>query len=141
MTVAYFDASALVKLVIEEPGSDDAARLWDGADALFASRVAHPEVRAALAAARRARRLDEAGARAAVAAWDELAPALRRVELTAEVETLAGELADEHGLSGLDAVHLASALVVGAAAPVVLATWDQRLARAATQVGLATLGA
>ena len=139
MTIAYFDASALVKLVVEEPGSSEAARLWDGADALFASRVAHPEVRAALAAARRARRLDEAGARAATEAWEELAPALRRVELTAEVEALAGDLADEHGLSGFDAVHLASALVVGAAAPVVLATWDQRLARAAKEQGLATL--
>ena len=141
MTVAYFDASALVKLVVEEPGSAEAARLWDGADALFASRVAHPEVRAALAAARRGRRLDEAGARAAAAAWEELASAIRRVEVTAEVETLAGDLADEHGLSGFDAIHLASSLVVGAAAPVVLATWDKRLAQAAKERGLATLPA
>ena len=58
MTVAYFDASALVKLVIEEAGSDDAAALWDGADLVMASRIVHAEVRAALAAAHRARRLD-----------------------------------------------------------------------------------
>ena len=141
MTVAYFDTSALVKLVVEEPGSIDAARLWDGADVVVSSRVAHPEVRAALAAARRARRLDDDDARRAVAAWQELAAALRRVELTADVETLAGDSAERHGLSGFDAVHLASALVVSGAAPVVLATWDRQLARAAQAVGLATLPA
>ena len=141
MTVAYFDTSALVKLVVEEPGSTDAARLWDGADAVFSSRVAHPEVRAAIAAARRARRLDEEGARQAVATWHDLAAALRRVELTAALEELAGDVADRHALSGFDAVHLASALVVAGAAPVVLATWDRHLARAATEAGLATLPA
>lgn len=141
MTVAYFDSSALVKLVVDEPGSDDASRLWDGADEVYASRVAHPQVRAALAAAGRAGHLDDADARSAAARWQELAAAIRRVELTAEVEARAGELADQHALSGFDAVHLASALVVAAAAPLVLATWDRRLASAATSTGLATLPA
>jgi uncharacterized protein len=58
MTVAYLDASALVKLVVEERGSEDVARLWDAVDSVLTSRVAHPEVRAALAAARRDARLD-----------------------------------------------------------------------------------
>lgn len=141
MTVAYFDASALVKLVIDEPGSDDASRLWDGADTLFASRVAYPEVRAALAAATRARRLGDADARWATAQWEDFAGALRRVELSAAVERSAGELAASHSLSGFDAIHLASALVVGAAAPLVVATWDHRLADAARSVGFATLPA
>ena len=30
MAVVYFDSSALVKLVVEERGSDVAAQLWDG---------------------------------------------------------------------------------------------------------------
>ncbi len=139
MTVAYFDSSALVKLVVDEPGSEDASRLWDGADEVFASRVALPEVRAALAAAGRAGHLDGADARAATARWEELARALRRVELTANVEAQAGELAESHALSGFDAVHLASALVVAGAAPLVLATWDRVLASAAASMGLATL--
>ena len=70
MTVGYFDSSALVKLVIEEPGSDDAAALWDVADVLVSSRVAHPEVRAALAAAHRAGRLDDRGHRRAKRLWN-----------------------------------------------------------------------
>lgn len=139
MTVAYFDSSALVKLVVDEPGSDDASRLWDGANEVFTSRVAYPEVRAALAAAGRAGRLDDVDAATATAWWEELAGALRRVELTATVEAQAGELADRHVLSGFDAVHLASARVVAAATPLVLATWDRRLAVAASTLGLATL--
>jgi predicted nucleic acid-binding protein len=51
MTLVYFDSSALVKLVVDEDGSDLAAELWDGCDAALASRLAYPEVRAALAAA------------------------------------------------------------------------------------------
>ena len=68
MPLVYFDSSALVKLLTEEPGSDLAAELWDGCDAAVASRLAYPEVRAALAAAGRnhdltATELDSAGRR------------------------------------------------------------------------------
>ena len=60
MTLVYFDSSALVKLVVDEDGSDLAAELWDGCDAALASRLAYPEVRAALAAACRNHDLSEA---------------------------------------------------------------------------------
>jgi uncharacterized protein len=50
VTVVYFDSSAFVKLVVEEEGSDLAAALWDGCDAAVSSRLAYPEVCAALAA-------------------------------------------------------------------------------------------
>ena len=51
MAFIYFDSSALVKLVVDLVGSDLAAELWDGCDAALSSRLAYPEVRAALAAA------------------------------------------------------------------------------------------
>ena len=136
--IAYFDASALVKLVIEEPGSDDAAALWDGADAVLSNRVANAEVRAAIAAAQRAGRLtteQKAGARHL---WGRLWPALRVVEVSQDVGQHAGDLAEEHALSGFDAIHLASALLVDADA-LVVATWDARLAIATTAVGIPTL--
>lgn len=138
MTVAYFDSSALVRLVIDEPGSQQAAQLWDGADAVLTSRVAHPEVRAALAAARRGGRLDTGAHRQAKADWEELHQALRLVEITPLLENDAADLAELHALSGFDAIHLASALTI-AMVPVVMATWDGRLHRAAQAVGLATL--
>ena len=138
MTVAYFDSNALVKLVIEEHGSEQAAQLWDGADAVLTSRVAHPEVRAALATAQRGGRLSTQAHRQAKVGWGELHQTLRLVELTPQLETDAADLAERHALSGFDAIHLASALTV-AMAPVVTATWDARLHQAAQAVGLTTL--
>lgn len=138
MTVAYFDSSALVKLVVDEVGSQSAAELWDGSDVVMSSRVAHPEVRAALAAARRSRRLDAAAYAQALSEWSELHEAMRLVELTRRVEQEAGDLAERHALSGFDAVHLASALAI-AVMPVVVATWDVRLHQAAQALELATL--
>lgn len=138
MTLVYFDASALVKLVVDEAGSDLASQLWDGCDAALSSRLAYPEVCAALAAAGRNHDLDEAGLSQAERAWEEFWPAIRPVELTPAVERHAGQLASRHALSGADAVHLASALVVGTA-EVVVAAWDRRLHAGARSEGLAVV--
>ena len=40
MALVYFDSSALVKLMLDEPGSDLAAELWNGCDAALSSRLA-----------------------------------------------------------------------------------------------------
>lgn len=134
MTVVYFDSSAFVKLVVEEEGSDLAAALWDGCDAAVSSRLAYPEVCAALAAAGRDHRLDPVDQERAEAAWEEYWAATRAVELTASVTRDAGQLARTHALRGADAVHLASALAVGAAGAL-FAAWDRRLRLGARSVG------
>src|SRR5438445_5664901 len=103
--MVYFDSSALVKLVVEESGSDLAAELWDACDAALASRLAYPEVRAALAASRRNRDLDQRGLAQAERAWEEFWAATRPVELTRDVERRAGDLARKRALGGADAVH------------------------------------
>lgn len=122
----YFDASAFVKLVVEEPGSDLAADIWDGCDAALSSRLAYPEVRAALAAANRNRDLTDDDLVDAEAAWEGYWSATRPMELTGPVERNAGDLARQHGLRGADAVHLASALAVGDP-DLLIAVWDHRL--------------
>jgi uncharacterized protein len=48
----------------------------------------------------------------------------------------AGELADEGAVRGYDAVHLASALSLGAG-ETILVTWDRDLSNAAVDTGLA----
>lgn len=58
MAIVYFDSSAFVKLLVEEDGSNLAASLWDGSDAAVSSRLASPEVCAALATAGRTRLLE-----------------------------------------------------------------------------------
>lgn len=138
--IGYFDSSALVKLVVEEAGSAQAGALWNGADAVLSSRVAHAEVRAAMAAARRAGRLTASQLGDAKDAWATVWDALRVVEVSVDVGALAGELAEEHALSGFDAVHLASAAQL-AVDGVVVATWDTRLHAGARDLDLATLPA
>jgi predicted nucleic acid-binding protein len=136
VAVIYFDSSALVKLLVEEEGSDLAAQLWDGCDAAVSSRLVYPEVRAALAAAARNHDLDPAGQTAAQDAWEEYWSATRPIEFTRAVEQDAGELAARHALRGADAVHLASALAVSLPG-LILAAWDRRLRDGAQAAGLA----
>ena len=136
MAVVYFDASAFVKLVVEESGSDIAATLWDGCDAAVSSRLAYPEVCAALAAAGRNRDLVPDALASCRQHWDDLWAAVRPVEFTARVEQVAGRLTESHSLRGADAVHLASALEVRAA-DLVVAVWDRRFQQGAVAEGLA----
>jgi uncharacterized protein len=136
VAIVYFDSSAFVKLLVEEDGTDLAAQLWDGCDAALSSRLAYPEVRAALAAAHRNHTLDVSGFAAALQMWEEFWSATRPVELRTEVERHAGELAQLHSLRGADAVHLASALTVPKL-ELIVAVWDKRLRAGALAEGLA----
>lgn len=135
--IVYFDASAFVKLLVEEPDSDLAETLWDSADVVTSSRIANAEVRATLAAAARSGRLSSDGLATAKGEWRRIWQAVRPVELVEDVDDHAGDLAESHALSGADALHLASALVYGAAG-VIVATWDIRLRDAARAEGSAT---
>jgi predicted nucleic acid-binding protein len=136
MALVYFDSSALVKLVVDETGSEIADELWNGSDAAFSSGLAYPEVSAALAAAVRSRYLTPSSMEQAVVLWEEMWAQLRPVELSGQLARSAGELAGKHNLRGADAVHLASALVLSSD-DVVFAAWDKRLREGAIAAGLA----
>jgi len=136
--IAYFDASAFLKLVIEEPGSAEAREAWRGAHSRVSSRLLYPEARAGLARARRMRRLDQPAARAARQSIEDLLEAVDLVEVTAEVGRRAGDLADEQCLRAYDAVHLASAEAISDEATVLVAA-DGDLIAAATARGLHTV--
>lgn len=135
MSLVYFDASAFVKLLAEEKGSDLAAELWEGCDAAISSRLAYPEVRAALAAAARNHDLAANDHDTAEDTWNDYWAATRPVELTVAVEQHAGQLARTHALRGTDAVHLASALAISDP-DLVIAVWDRRLHAGARAAGL-----
>jgi len=116
----YLDASAITKLVVEEPESAAVERLVAG-KALATSRVAVVEVTKAVARA-------DPGADP----WGVLSR-LAFVELDADLARLAGA-AGGPALRALDAVHVASALRL---APEIEAfvTYDDRQADAARAAG------
>lgn len=116
----YLDASALVKLVIEERETAALRRYLADAAHLYSSRVAATEVRRAVA---RQTERDAAGQAEAVLAT------LRFVELDDELSRAAGSL-QPRTLRTLDAIHLASALAIADGLRAVVA-YDVRLAAAA----------
>ena len=134
--IAYFDTSALVKLLVsDEEGAETAAGIWDAADAAFTSRIAYPEARAALAAAERAGRLTRAELGHARDALADVFDRCAVVELGAGIAEAAGDASERFALRAYDAVHLASALAV-AEGTTVLLTWDEQLSAAGRLAGL-----
>ena len=134
------DSSALVKLLVEEDGSDLVERVWRGADVRVTSRLAVTEVAAALHAARRSDRLTGRGLRSAMTSWQQSLAALRFLEVTPTLAERAADLTATHALGGADALHLAGVLSLQPASPV-LAVWDRRLHAGALAAGVRTLPA
>jgi len=134
----YFDTSAFLKLFILEPGSASVATAWNGADLLVAGRLMYAEARAGLAAAGRQSRLSPPDVAQAKADLQRFWHDLDIWEAVAPIVDQAGDLAEQHGLRGYDAVHLATALAAGVDAMV---TADADLLRVAPICGLAILDA
>lgn len=135
--IAYFDTSAVVPLLVAEPGSVRAAKLWNGADRAVGIRLLYPEGRAALAQARRLGRLTVRQLRTAVRELEARYEELDLVELDDSLARRAAQLAELHGLGGYDAVHLAAADRLRDPDLVVVAG-DRPLLAAATTEGIAT---
>jgi predicted nucleic acid-binding protein len=135
--IAYFASSAIVPLVIDEPGSPLAASLWESADRVVSVRLVYPEARAALAHAHRLGRLTSRQHRAAVSELEARHDELDLVEIDRDLAHRAGDLAETHALRGYDAVHLAAAMSVGGD-ETVLVGGDRYLLEAAAAVGMPT---
>lgn len=134
----YLDASALVKLYVPEPGSDELNRLLLGRRDVVVSDLAVTEIVSSLCRRRREGSLTTAlvarvhrtllgHIEAGVYRRFELIPAGHR-----EAERLLVSVAT-HPLRAADALHLALAVGAGAAS---LLTWDRRLGAAARAIGL-----
>lgn len=125
--------------MIVEDGSELAAELWRSAYPAATSVLAYPEGRAALAAARRQDRLGADEHRKALADFEELYADLATIGVDQELAVRAGEYAEDLGLRGYDAVHLATAHELGDD-EVVVVTWDRDLAAATERAGLGVAG-
>lgn len=131
--ITYVDTSTLLKLVVEEAGSDVAAVIWDSADALASVGLVVVEGRAALATARRAGQLTDDQHREAKQETEALIEELRLIDVDDGLIATAADLAEADGLRGYDAVHLAGALLVEAG---ILTSADGVLCEAASGRGL-----
>jgi len=135
----YLDTSSLVKLYVQEEGSQDVESLVADADVVTCCAVTYAECRAALARRRRERTLAVADLPVIVSRLDADWQRFTVVDATNQLARRAGELADRFNLRGFDAIHLASFELVleraGDEDEVIFSTADDNLARAATRLG------
>jgi predicted nucleic acid-binding protein len=104
----YLDTSSLIKLYVQEVGSEDVRHLVARAAVVATSIVAYPETRAALARLRRSGDLTPAKSAAAKRHFEDQWPAFLALEVTAAMSREAGDFAERYALRGFDALHLAS---------------------------------
>jgi uncharacterized protein len=123
MTLAYVDASALTKLILDEPDSAAMRGWYVENERVVCSRVGIVETRRAV------RRMPHDPAH-----LDVVARSVDLVEFDAEIARGAAALAPV-SLKALDAIHLATALSLGATLDAFV-TYDDRLAEAARAAGL-----
>lgn len=134
--IAYFDTSALIPLLIDEPGSAMAGQLWEEADHVVSVRLIYAEARAALAQAHRFGWLDDDVLLEVVQDLDGLYVQLDRIEVDDALVRRAGVLAQEKALRGYDAVHLAAVERV-ADEQTAFVSGDDDLCHAAQSLGIA----
>ena len=144
MAVYYLDTSALVKRYAQERGTAWMLSLTHVAAEhdLYTVRVTGPEMIAALFRKARTGEVSPDEARRSAenfrADWQQQ---YQIVEVTTLVADGAMELAQEYGLRGYDAVHLACSLLWQEILdyPVTLVTYDSQLWQAANSAGLRAL--
>jgi uncharacterized protein len=134
--IAYFDTSAVIPLIIEEPSTPVCQRLWNDATRIASVRLLYAEASAALARAHRMARLTTTQLDEAMAALDDIVAELDQVEVNDQLVRTAGALARTHGLRGYDAVHLGAGMYISDS-EVVFVTGDSSLAAAAQAQGFA----
>ena len=123
MTVAYIDASALTKLVLDEPESSAMRRWYVEAARVLSSRIGIVETRRAAGRSQH----DPVH-------LDAVLRSVEVLELDADIDRRAGFVGPV-SLKTLDAIHLASAIKLSGAIDAFV-TYDDRLADAARAVGL-----
>jgi len=139
--ILYLDTSALVKLYAEEEGSGLVRQGVRDSDLIATSLMAYAEARSALARKSRSREISRAALTKCKREFDRDWLRLHRLPVDETLVRKAGELAEEHALRALDALHLATAdsLHIALRDAVIFACFDDALNGAAEARGLALL--
>ena len=139
--MTYVDTSALVKRFVSEAGSREVQSLLTRGEPIASATIAYAELYSGLTRRHREGALSLSQYQLACRRFERDWMALVKVELGAEILSSARGLIQRHGLRAFDAIHLASALGLQAAAnePVTFVAADQRLLQAAAGERLATV--
>lgn len=125
----------MIKLLVDEPGAEEARRAYSEADGVRTTAIAHVEATAALARMRTGKRLTPAQLNRAL---DDLENIWRGIFSHAVDDALlakAAASARTHSLRAYDAVHLGGALSFASGEKLDFACWDKELREAAEKHG------
>lgn len=138
----YFDASAVVKRFVREPGSADVDR-WLRELVPATSRITLVEIVSAAARRARAGELSQKSLHRVRTALEADGRRYTLIELTSHIATRAQDLSVARALRANDAIQLASALALRdrIGRPMAFVCYDERLCAAARAEGLRVLGA
>lgn len=137
----YLDTSALVKLYIEEDGSEQVSALYEQAISVGSHQIAFVEFHAALARRHREGDLRNQDFEAAKQSFTTHWADYLQVQTNQALLGSAAELAEAFALRAYDSVHLAAAkyLHQHSQEPVQFACFDKRLNLAAKMLSMALL--
>jgi len=138
--ILYLDTSALVKKYFAEKHSAEVIAAWKSAWGIATSAVAFAELLAAVYRKASEARIGKARVKAIARVFEEDWSTFIIVEVDHRLNETVHKVIASHALRGFDAIHLSSALTIGAAVTddFLFGCYDERLNQAARAEGLQT---
>jgi predicted nucleic acid-binding protein len=139
--ILYLDTSALVKKYFKEKNSSEVISAWKVSLGIATSAVAYAELLAAVYRKTTETRIKKSVFGNVLKRFHEDWSSFIIVEVDNRLNETIHTVIANHGLRGFDAIHLASALTIGAAVAdqFLFACYDERLRHAAQAENLETL--
>jgi len=139
--IVYIDTSDLVKLYVNEIGSDAIKEIGRNATVISTSKVAYAEARSAFARKQRDDGFSAKVLRTIVEDFNREWESYFLIEVTDGLIRLAGDIAEKHLLRGFDSIHLASAINLKSkiGSEVYFSSNDEKLNQAAEKEGIIVL--
>ena len=136
--IIYLDTSALVKLYVEESGSQRVREEIEKVEVVATSRIAYVEARAGFSRKLCEGEFKKREYRQVVEDFERDWVNYFIMEVSEDVARLGGSLTEDHPLRGFDALHLASALILQnrVRSDVCFLCFGEQLKRAAQAEGL-----
>ena len=133
----YLDTSALVKLYIDEDGSDIVNDHTDRATIVSTSRIAYAEVLSAFIRCKDEKVLSKNNYDKCITCFKFDWEMYFVIEVSEKIVEIAGNLIESHSIRGFDSIHLASAMVLRKEInqSIDFMCWDNRLLEAAKKEG------
>lgn len=139
--IVYLDTSDLVKLYVEEIGSEEIKGIILDATVVSTSKVAYAEARSAFARKQKEGGFSIAKLRKIVEDFNRDWESYFIIKITDGLIKIAGDIAEKHLLRGFDSIHLASAVILKCKikSEVYFSSNDAKLNQAARKEGIIVL--